>query len=328
MKLPAIRLSVAMCTYNGEVFLPQQLASIAGQTSLPDELVICDDGSTDGTISILEAFAEGSLFPVRLHRNVERLRFAQNFAKCVSLCHGDVIVLTDQDDVWVSTRIQDTREAYVSDTQLMFTFSDAPLIDGEGKLKGENIYSNFPIRRRDRKRFVEGIDLFPVIARWGVVYGCTMTFRAAMRDMVLPIPYGWSHDEWLSLSLSALGKSKKLRPQTEYRQHGINSVGVGDWSFAGKLRMAKSRNKEAYLDEITHVLRGFAAAQTQNALQVTLAPVLQRKAAFLVERNAARQRGVLGIGQLLRVVLTGGYRAYSAGLRSFVKDLAVMLGLM
>lgn len=318
------RVSVAMCTYNGEKFLPEQLRSIFTQTSLPDELVICDDGSTDTTEAVVREFAHTAPFLVRFIVNETRLRFAQNFAKCISLCQGDLIILTDQDDVWVETRVQDTREAYAADSRLMFTFSDAPLIDQDGKPTEESIYSNFPIHRRDRKRVDSGVGLLPAIARWGFIYGCTMTMRASMRQTVLPIPPGWSHDEWLSLALSSLGNSTKLRPQTNYRQHGVNSVGVGDWSAAGKWRMAMARDSAAYAKEMAHVMEGHAAALANETLRVTLAPILEKKAAFLAARNKARQRGVIGFGTVVRIVASGGYGAYSAGPKSVVKDLAVM----
>ena len=149
-----------------------------------------------------------------------------------------------------------------------------------------------------------------------------------MRRVVLPIPHGWSHDEWISLALSSLGPSAKLRPQTLYRQHGVNSVGVGDWSAAGKMRMAKSRNAEAYETEFVHVLRGYAAAQANDLLRITLAPTLERKATFLTKRNAARQKKLRGLGRLGKVLAGGGYKHYSAGPKSLLKDLAIMLGVM
>ncbi len=322
------RVSVAMCTYNGARFLRQQLDSFLAQTSLPDELVVCDDGSTDETGEMVHEFARHAPFEVRLVVNEERLRFAQNFAKCIGLCRGDIVVLTDQDDIWVSTRIQDTRDAYDADPNLLFTYSDAPLIDGEGVPTGEHIYSRFPVHRRDRKRIHAGSNLLPAISRWGFIYGCTMTFRANMRKVVLPVPHGWSHDEWLTLALSSVGPSRKLRPQTNYRQHGVNSVGVGDWTHAGKMRMAQSRDAEAYAGEITRVLQGYEVAASNDVLRVTLAPTLERKIAFLRKRQAARQSGLRGAGLIARILASGGYKRYGAGPKSIVKDLAVITGWM
>ena len=322
------RVSVAMCTYNGARFLPEQLASILSQTSPPDEMVICDDGSTDETAAIVTQFAETASFPVRFVVNEERLRFAGNFAKCISLCDGDLIVMTDQDDVWVNTRVQDTRDAYFANPKLTFTYSDAPLIDDAGQLIGETIYSRFPRHRRDRERFEMGTDLLPAIIRWGFIYGCTMTIRASLRETVLPVPEGWSHDEWLSLSLSSLGDSLKLRPQTNYRQHGVNSVGVGDWSFAGKIRMVKSRNAKAYDTELAQVMQGHQAAKRNASLERCLAPTIARKVAFLSKRNAARRAGLKGVRGILEAVASGEYSHFSAGPKSVLKDIATLSGVI
>ncbi len=94
-----LRISIAMCTYNGARFLPEQLASFAAQERLPDELVVCDDGSTDATMEILQDFAATALFEVRVERNPQNLGFVRNFEKTLSLCTGDIVFLSDQDDV-------------------------------------------------------------------------------------------------------------------------------------------------------------------------------------------------------------------------------------
>ncbi len=75
------RVSVAMATYNGERFLAAQLKSIVAQTRAPLELVICDDGSTDGTVEIAEQFAQRASFTVRIERNADQLGYAENFLK-------------------------------------------------------------------------------------------------------------------------------------------------------------------------------------------------------------------------------------------------------
>ena len=96
--------SVAMCTYNGARFLGAQLASVAAQARAPDELVVCDDRSTDETARVVEEFAAAAPFRVRLHVNERNLGTTRNFERAVSLCEGDLIALSDQDDVWAEGR--------------------------------------------------------------------------------------------------------------------------------------------------------------------------------------------------------------------------------
>src|SRR5215467_4239016 len=99
------KLSVALCTYNGSRFLQEQLGSIGSQSRPPDELVICDDGSSDDTVDIIKRFALNAPFPVKLEVNASNLGSTKNFELAVSLCCGDVIALSDQDDVWDATKL-------------------------------------------------------------------------------------------------------------------------------------------------------------------------------------------------------------------------------
>lgn len=105
MTLMRPRISVAVCTYNGSRFLPEQLTSIAAQTRLPDEMVVCDDGATDATAEIIEKFARTAPFLVRFIRNSQNLGSTKNFENAIGLCTGDLIALSDQDDIWMREKL-------------------------------------------------------------------------------------------------------------------------------------------------------------------------------------------------------------------------------
>src|SRR5688500_9098173 len=98
--MPRVKISVAMCTYNGAQFLRTQLESIIAQSRAPDEIVVCDDCSTDETRALLKQFAAESLVPVSLHFNEQNLGSVRNFEQAIRMCNGNVIALSDQDDVW------------------------------------------------------------------------------------------------------------------------------------------------------------------------------------------------------------------------------------
>jgi glycosyltransferase involved in cell wall biosynthesis len=95
-------ISLAMPTYNGERFLREQLDSIYNQTIVPDEVIVVDDCSTDGTISILEEYKKK--YGLKYWVNEKNLGYNKNFEKAISLCTGDYIALSDQDDVWFLRR--------------------------------------------------------------------------------------------------------------------------------------------------------------------------------------------------------------------------------
>ena len=323
---PGMRVSVALCTYNGTRYLPQLLASIARQTQPPNELVVCDDGSTDETVAMLERFAASVSFPVRIHRNPETLRPAQNFARCLGLCTGDLIVLSDQDDLWFDDRVASTAAAFAAEARLAFTFSDSPLIDGEGKDLGQSIYSRVPISSADRRRVEEGSAMMPVLLRWGVLYGTTMAVRASLRRLFLPLPAGWSHDEWIGLCLSAAGSSARLpRPVTHYRQHAAQQVGTGDWTLETHLGLAKDHGRKFYRAEIERYEAALLAVAPHPEL-ASLQQALRRKLAFLRKRLQIQDGGLRQLPLFLSVFLGGDYRRYASGLRSPLKDFAMMAG--
>jgi hypothetical protein len=317
--------SVAMCTYNGAKFIMKQLESIVRQSVLPDELVVCDDRSQDETVRLLELFSETSPFPVRIFRNLETLRPAQNFARCLSLCNGDLLILTDQDDIWFEDRIANTMNAFAADLKLTFTFSDSPLIDHDDAGLGRTIYSSLPIPSADRKLLDVGRSLLPVLMRWGVLYGTTMATRSSLRSVFLPIPEHWSHDEWLALTLSAVGPSKRLPPVTRYRQHSDQQVGTGDWSISTHVGLAQKHNSKHYQSELLRCENALTTIQGNKELAMTLAPLLQKKAQFL-RRRIRIQNGSLGeLHSLIRLASQGEYARYASGLKSPLKDLLMLL---
>ena len=97
-------ISVAMATYNGEKFLRQQLESIYNQTLVPDEVVVSDDGSTDGTLKILEEYHKTN--GLKYSINDGKHGCNHNFYRAISLCTSDVIAISDQDDIWLPNKIE------------------------------------------------------------------------------------------------------------------------------------------------------------------------------------------------------------------------------
>ena len=101
--------SVVMCTYNGEVFLREQLDSIVTQTHPIHELIIQDDCSTDHTAEIVTEYAQRYPY-IRFHRNTQNLGFNRNFQDALSKATGDFVAIADQDDIWYPEKIQKQAE--------------------------------------------------------------------------------------------------------------------------------------------------------------------------------------------------------------------------
>ena len=124
-----IKTSIAMATYNGASYIKDQLESFKKQTLLADELIICDDGSKDNTIKIIKSFQKHSPFDVKLYINDKRLGYGQNFGKALSLCSGDLIFLSDQDDVWFKNKIEEMVNIVKHTPDKYFFMNDTILTD-------------------------------------------------------------------------------------------------------------------------------------------------------------------------------------------------------
>ena len=149
------RISVALCTYNGASFLDAQLDSYLTQTRLPDELVVCDDQSSDATLALLDGFAKRAPFPVRLHHNQARLGSTKNFEKAIGLCTGDLIATSDQDDVWLPDKLALSEAAFAKSPEIGLIFTNAEVVDQGLEPLGHRLWDAIhfgPILRRRVRR--------------------------------------------------------------------------------------------------------------------------------------------------------------------------------
>ncbi len=237
--------SIALCTYNGQRFLQEQLDSIAVQSRLPDELVVCDDGSTDQTLGLLERFRLRAPFPVRLYRNEYNLGATKNFERAIALCEGDVIFLSDQDDCWRSDKIEVMLQVFKNNTQTALVFSNAQVVDADGRSLGYTLWQTLPASSWDLRLVVKG-RLFEAQLRGNVPQGATTAFRASFRNLLLPLFYGGSHDAWIVLLLSVAGQYVAIdQPLLVYRRHDSQQAGIAK-GFGEKWLRAKAMDRRYF----------------------------------------------------------------------------------
>lgn len=121
-------LSVAMCTFNGEKHIAEQLESILCQQFPVDEIIICDDGSTDKTLEIIEEFLKTNPF-IKLYRNPVNLGIIKNFEKAINLCQDGIILLCDQDDIWFKNKTENIKNYFETNTDLKAVFHNLELFN-------------------------------------------------------------------------------------------------------------------------------------------------------------------------------------------------------
>jgi glycosyltransferase involved in cell wall biosynthesis len=343
-----LKISIALCTYNGARFLQEQLESIAGQTLLPDELIVCDDCSTDDTVSILKRFSACSRFPVHLFINDQNLGSTQNFERAIKLCSGDIIFLSDQDDVWMPEKLSVIESTFRSNRDVGLVFTNAILVDETLKPLDCFLWDRtFPAS--DRKLFEEKCAI-DVLIKYNVVTGATMAFRSSLRNAFLPIQtfHNLIHDGWIALLIATTAQLKPLEePLIKYRLHPHQQIGVPritEQSYEmGDRRNNETGGKRNYEEAIRHLsLDLLEIGELRKRLEMVIhhseVSKLERTRTVLslIERREIYIRELIGhydarlnlpaarfkrLKPVIRELMTGRYNRYSRGIASALKDL-------
>lgn len=244
-----MRLSVAMCTYNGARFLGEQLRSIASQERPPDEVVVCDDGSSDETLAVLEQFGREARFPVRIVRNGSNLGYSRNFAQAMEFCTGDAIALSDQDDLWYPGKLARLGAILEGDPRIEGVFSDGDVVDDNSRPVGRTLWRSFRFGLADQARFRSGHAVDALLRR-NVVTGMAFAVRRSALDLLQSMPASWIHDGWLAFLIAVRSRLYACpEPLVGYRVHGAQQVGTPPTAL-GKLRFLKSRGLGAYMARV------------------------------------------------------------------------------
>lgn len=211
-----------MGTFNGARFLAEQLDSIRTQSRLPDEMVVCDDGSSDETQQILADFAASAPFPVRVFRNRSRLGWFANFLSAGHKCTGDLVAFCDQDDVWLAPKLARCEEVLSAADPPSLVIHSARVVDDELVPTGAlhpDIRRPAMLRGRDYPTFVGGPGFAMCFERRLLGY---------LREPPLPseVKLQYGHDTLLVL-LAGVENGLCLldEPLALYRRHGRNVSG-------------------------------------------------------------------------------------------------------
>lgn len=206
------RISVVMAACNGERHLAPQLESIVGQTRAPDEIVIVDDCSTDGTVALAERYR--SRANLRIEVNPVRLGPTRNFEKAAHLATGDLIFFSDQDDVWMPEKIE-AMAGHPGAPDLLY--SDAEVIDEESRpLRGSELRDYIGVRPIDGKRFW-------YFANENCVSGHNVMISRALLQAAGPFPDFVMYDQWLALVASIVSRVDFIdRRLCRHRIHSRN----------------------------------------------------------------------------------------------------------
>lgn len=220
------RITICMCTYNGELYIHEQLNSLAAQTLLPGRLVVFDDRSSDRTVDILREFAGHAPFPVEIEINSENLGPALNFSQISRIENAEYVFFCDQDDVWrpekISTEMASMKaleDRHGADVPLL-VHSDLETVDRDLNPIASSFMTSQGYRHAE--------DPLRVLIVQNFVTGCTVVVNRPAMKIATPVPAdAIMHDWWLAVVVAACGHIGFVpEPLIRYRQHDTNKIGA------------------------------------------------------------------------------------------------------
>jgi glycosyltransferase involved in cell wall biosynthesis len=323
----SVRVSVAMTTFNGGAYVGEQLESFTRQTRPPDELVICDDCSSDDTVEQLEAFERGAPFEVRIERNPTTLTTAVNFEKAVSLCTGDIVLMADQDDVWLPHKIRTLVDVLESHPAVGAVFSNARVVDDELNPLDYTLWDSlwFHPSERAKVRAGRGVEVF---LKHVVAAATTLAFRASYRDLYLPFPaLRHCHDPWITFLIASVAEVRiEEQSLIDYRLHASNQFGLRKLSLREQFAKAK---EQLEIGAFSHDVEFFTSARDRlverrdqrfRASARTLA-LIEEKIDHCRRRDEMSPKLVGRLPAIAGEMLSRRYWRYSYGIKSVAQDI-------
>lgn len=225
--------SVIVCTYNGSKYIEAQLNSIVQQTYQNQEIIVVDDKSTDNTLQLVEQIAKQHQ-NIKIVANTTNVGYIKNFDRGIALAKGNLISLSDQDDVWEPTKTE-TLVNSLGDNQLVYC--DSNFVDENLQSKNES-FSSVKNMLSTSNPLEFAID--------NCVSGHAMLFKKEVFEFASPFPALIPHDWWLAYCATLQGSinyiDKKL---VDYRHHD-NNVIVANKTKKNKAEKNKLRRQRIF----------------------------------------------------------------------------------
>lgn len=230
-------ISIAMTSYNGEKFISEQISSILSQTIEDFELIICDDCSTDHTLSILKEYKEKDS-RIKIIQNKNQLGFLKNFEQAISLCTGDYIACSDQDDIWTNNHLEYLLNNIGENDCIG---ANGIIIDNLGKKIGSTVKESLSVEYEPSN----SDSLFKHECFYNLIQGTACLFKKTLLSSILPFPDGIKfHDHWIALNAAMQNGCKYTSDIIlHYRTHSQNVTGFRKFNLVHSLKTAIQANK-------------------------------------------------------------------------------------
>lgn len=248
-----MKISVALCTFNGQSYLKEQINSILNQIHPVDEIIICDDCSNDKTIEIIKDFKVKFPNLIQLFENEQSLGTIKNFEKAISLTKGDLIFLSDQDDIWFCNKVSEMVTFFIENPKCKLLFTNGDLIDQNNVNLSSTLWEKWGFNTSNKLSWGKSKNAFKdLFYNRNYITGATVCFHSSLIINLIPIqcPYGYWHDAFLGLHAAAQNGLMFLdKSLINYRIHEKQQVGITKTLSKG---IIEKSNLEAISYKIFH----------------------------------------------------------------------------
>ena len=328
-------ISVALCTYNGFAHLLTQWQSLLNQEILPNEVIISDDKSSDGTQDLLNTLAADAPFRVRVLKNKARLGYNKNFEQALAACTGDLIFICDQDDYWMPEKIRVMTQYMVQHPEAQLAFCNAWVTDENLQGRQKHVWDVVRFDQKTQSRWQSG-EMLDVLLDGNRMMGCATVVRHSFLPTLLPIPErvpGYIYDGWLALvaatqnAVHFINQSLQLYRTHVQQQVGVREQPVGDlvsirdrFTRHRARKLAPLRKVQRQLTIISQLLRKRVSPNSPGL------PQLDRRLAHFTLRSYLPQNRLKRIKPVLLNLWQGNYQRYADPSANWYAPLLAVLG--
>lgn len=319
-----MRCSVVIATYNGENYIEEQLNSILNQTLKPNEIVICDDLSTDNTLKILHQVKKRTTVPIKVFQHKKNMGVRSSFSDAIRVASEEIIFLCDQDDYWYENKIECFMNVFANDNDIIMVFSDADVVDQNLKKTGKTLWNsiNFtPTNIQDSTNFADEI------LKRNIFTGmCMAVKKELIKSNKMFIYNEMLHDEEIGWNAIFTGKIEMIsKPLVAYRQHSENVIGSSNTRKFESFAFMRKKVKES--TERTQRKFKELSENPLSKSNPTLYEKLNNAFLFYTERlQLYTESRIKGGALFLKMFMRGDYSRYcSKSENAIKKDITCIL---
>lgn len=319
-----MKVSVALCTYNGEKFIEEQLNSILNQTIKPDEIVLCDDISKDRTIEIARRVLDNSGVDYKIIVNETNQGVVKNFSNAISNCTGDIVFTSDQDDVWMTDKVEKMISYFKEHPNCKLLFSNSWVTDGSLN-PITDLWTSIKFTP-DKQKFIFNKEPYKLLFAANYVTGAVMAVDREFAVKSLPVPEvkNCLHDAWFALVAPVYGEIGCIDEKLiNYRQHGNNVAGVRtDRSIKARIGYFKAdaKLKERLVPDMKVVAERLLEIATSN--NYSNVSEIKGWCDFLTwQDNLKNKNGFVAFFSIIGKFITGKYNLYQNKHVSALQDI-------